>query len=818
MGCCQAKANRDDILSAPPTANQGAQEWSDYGNTDLQGILPTFGSAEGKDEEDRKRFWTWDRNAVLPIRYAAKGMASEKECPAMTVTQIFKKAAALHPNKDALVIEDGVDWAGGKAPVPPATPRSEWGRRWTWGQYYAECREVGKACLAQGMEKKDSVCIFGFNSPEWMMAALGATLAGGCSAGIYPTDTAEQVEFKARHSAAVVAFVETAKKAAVFQAAAPRLPKLKCIVVWSGAKTTVDGESKSTEDGSLPVYTWDEFKALGAEVKDATLDAREEEQEPGSACSYIYTSGTTGRPKAVMVSHDNIVFIATTAKRHIEDNTVFGSRGEERVISYLPLSHVAGMMIDIIMPLVMTASDKGSTKSAYTAIHFARAYDLKAGSIGDRLRAIQPSLFLGVPRVWEKIQAKLLAISAANPLTGLKLSIKNWAKASALHNAQNSQIGGTGEYPPNKFCGLLGHDFFDKKVLSVIKQKLGLDECVFFGTTAAPIRQETVEFYGAIGIELCEVYGMSESTGATTFSTPNAHVWGSVGWSLAGAETKVLCAYRDPETGDLIKTSQECARYVVGSGRPTDFDELPKADKIGDAAKAPKDFNQGEICFRGRHIMMGYMANPDMGEAHVAEIIQKNEGSIDAEGWCRSGDKGTMDTIGMLRITGRYKELIIGAGGENVAPIPVEDDVAANFPGASNVMMVGNKRPYCIALITLKAKGANNEVPGSDELDGEAATLGATVGVTTISEAIKSEKFQALLEAAIVKTNKNPAAVPKPPSSIKRFTILPTNYSVETGEFTPTQKLKRSFVENKYKDLIEKVYAAEGRASYVSSA
>ena len=108
----------------------------------------------------------------------------------MTVTQIFKKAAALHPSKDALVIEDGVDWAGGKAPVPPATPRSEWGRRWTWGQYYAECREVGKACLAQGMEKKDSVCIFGFNSPEWMMAALGATLAGGCSAGIYPTDTA----------------------------------------------------------------------------------------------------------------------------------------------------------------------------------------------------------------------------------------------------------------------------------------------------------------------------------------------------------------------------------------------------------------------------------------------------------------------------------------------------------------------------------------------------------------------------------------------------------------------------------------------------
>ena len=132
------------------------------------------------------------------------------------------------------------------------------------------------------------------------------------------------------------------------------------------------------------------------------------------------------------------------------------------------------MMVDIIVPIVSTANGKGAVKDGFTTIHFARPYDLKAGSIGDRLRAIQPSLFLGVPRVWEKIQAKLLAVSAANPMTGLKLKIKDWAKASALHNARNSQIGGTGEYPPNQCCGLLGHDFFDKKVLRTVKQRLGL--------------------------------------------------------------------------------------------------------------------------------------------------------------------------------------------------------------------------------------------------------------------------------------------------------------------------------------------------------
>merc|ERR1740138_303038 len=138
-----------------------------------------------------------------------------------------------------------------------------------------------------------------------------------------------------------------------------------------------------------------------------------------------------------------------------------------------------------------------------------------------------------------------------------------------------------------------------------------------------------------------------------------------------------------------------------------------------------------------------------------------------------------MDTIGMLRITGRYKELIIGAGGENVAPIPVEDDVAANFPGASNVMLVGNKRPYCIALITLKAVGANNEVPGTDELDLEAKELGESCKVTTISGAIASPAFQAKITAEIEKVNKDTRAVPKPPSSIKRWTILPTNHSIQ---------------------------------------
>ena len=213
------------------------------------------------------------------------------------------------------------------------------------------------------------------------------------------------------------------------------------------------------------------------------------------------------------------------------------------------------------------------------------------------------------------------------------------------------------------------------------------------------------------------------------------------------------------------------------------------------------------------------MANPDMGEQHVNEIIAKNEGAIDKDGWLRSGDKGTKDELGLIRITGRYKELIIGAGGENVAPIPVEDKLTEICPGISSCTLVGNKQPFCIALLTLKAVGANNEVPGSDDLDLEALALGDSVGVKTISDAISSAAFQAKVQVFVDQVNNDKIACPKPPSRIKCWTILPTNYSIETGELTPTQKLKRSFVEDKYKDVINKVYeeAKKTRAKYVAS-
>lgn len=197
-------------------------------------------------------------------------------------------------------------------------------------------------------------------------------------------------------------------------------------------------------------------------------------------------------------------------------------------------------------------------------MHFARPYDLKAGTLGDRLRAVHPTLFLGVPRVWEKIQEKIMAKAAQNPTTGIKNSLKLWALGLGLEHQVNCQLGGSGEYGT-------GYAIAEKLVLSKVKLLLGLDQCKFCFTGAAPIKTETLQFYGRLGLNINEVYGMSECTGATTWSTDLAHRWGSCGWAVPSTEVTVRS-----------KSSNE---EVL-------------------------DGNEGEICYRGRHIMMGYMANP----------------------------------------------------------------------------------------------------------------------------------------------------------------------------------------------------------------
>mmetsp|Transcript_49195 Transcript_49195/g.72149 ORF Transcript_49195/g.72149 Transcript_49195/m.72149 type:complete len:764 (-) Transcript_49195:375-2666(-) len=720
--------------------------------------------AEYKSEDAYKKlsapYASSDRKKVMAPRVALdpKSPASNEGCPPATLPQLFKEAVGEKKDMIALMVERPLPAIVGKV-VPPALPLAQW-KSWTFGQYYDECRTVARAMIALGLEPFDGVNVFGFNSPEWLMGELAAIMAGGVAAGIYPTDMPDQVVYKSQHSSASIAVVENEAKLQIFMDNKEQLPKLKAVIVWAA-----EDPSKLADFAGVKVVQWSQLAEIGAKVSEEELDKRTAALQPGNVCTYIYTSGTTGNPKAVMISHDNIIFSSTATLYHLD--FLATSKGmQERVLSFLPLSHVAGMMMDIVIPLVL-----GAKRPGYMTVAFARPYDLKMSSIGDRLRCVQPTMFLGVPRVWEKIAEKMKAIGKSTK--GIKKVLATWAKAKGLEHARNCQMGGSGAKPA--FYGLA-----NKLVLSKVKMALGLNQCKFGFTGAAPITTETLEYFGQLGIQINEIYGMSECTGTTSASTDAAHVWGSCGWACEGVELKV---------------------FKEGPGKNVE------ADICKDLC-SPSEEEQGEICFRGRHIMMGYMANPDLGAEHVKEIDAKNNDAIDSEGWLHSGDKGAMDARGMLKITGRYKELIIGAGGENIAPVPIEDNIKKLCPAVSNIMMVGDKRKFNVAMVTLKAQGANGELPGGDLLDGDA--VGLVEGVTTITQACASEKFIDLIRQAIVATNKNGQYCPSNASAIQKFTILPRDFSSSTGELTPTLKTRRGEVEKANAKLLDLLYDAKG--------
>jgi len=405
-------------------------------------------------------------------------------------------------------------------------------------------------------------------------------------------------------------------------------------------------------------------------------------------------------------------------------------------------------------------------------VFFARPYDLKVGTIKDRLCIARPTLFIGVPLVWEKMADRIRAIGAAS--TGCKKAVSTWAKAKALEHAKNIILGGNGAVP--------GGHCLAMKIMNAVKGAVGLDKCKYAFTGAAPIRVDTLEYFGSLGIYINEVYGMSESSGCVTLSTDQAHLWGSCGWQLPGSEVK--CFKVDP----------------VDINKKTECPPAPAMD-------AGEEF-QGEICFRGRGIMMGYLASADLGDEHLAEIEKKTAETIDSEGWLHSGDKGLKTESGMVRITGRYKELIIGEGGENIAPVPIEDSVKGLCDGIAECMMIGDQRKYNVCFITLKAVGANGEVPGTDKLDAAAKLVNPQV--QTISGAIKDQVWIDTIIKAITKTNENAKLVLNNAFRIQKFCILPENFSEEKNQLTPTKKLKRKTVETQYASMIDKMYATEG--------
>lgn len=588
-----------------------------------------------------------------------------------TVMQVMEATASKHGDKPALRHKKGGTW-----------------HTTTWSEYRSQVRAAAKSLIAIGLDPGKGVAIIGFNCPQWAIMDIAAIYAGGAPAGIYTTNSADQCKYIAGHCEAQVAVVENREQLEKFKEIRKDLPDLVAIVMMTG------------DDGDEGVYGWPQFLELGKKITDEQLQKRMDAQKPDDVCTYIYTSGTTGDPKAVMISHHNITWTASASL------DMLGTQEGDRVISYLPFSHIAEQIVSLHGPM-----------AAGMCTAFAESME----KLGDNLKEIRPTMFLGVPRVWEKIQAKMMAMGAKN--TGLKKKISAWARQQGLAGGYADQ---RGEGRPFLF-GLA-----DKIVFSKVREALGLDQCRICVTSAAPISKSTLEFFLSLGIPIMEVYGMSECTGPATISLPNKYKTGSVGKIMDGTEIKI----------------------------------------------AP----DGEICMRGPHVFKGYYKN----EAATAE-------TIDDEGWLHSGDIGEFDADGFLKITDRKKDLLITAGGENIAPQVLEGRLKA-IPAVSQAVVIGDRQKFLAALLTL------------DETRLEDSIREAGSPAKTMAEAAKCPKVEAWLQAQVDEINKTLARV----QTIKKIKVLPAELSIEGGELTPTMKVKRKVVNTKYAADIAAFY--EGAA------
>ncbi|KAJ8356980.1 hypothetical protein SKAU_G00197740 [Synaphobranchus kaupii] len=645
------------------------------------------------------QLWTTRRDGTVTLRMSESGMAAE---PPITVHEQFARAVERFGGQTALGWKEGDKW-----------------KTLNYKEYYEQCRAAAKSFLKLGLERYNGVGILGFNSTEWFLSSLGAIFAGGLSVGIYSTNSPEACQYVAADCQANILVVENHKQLEKILQVQDKLPHLKAIVQYKD----------ELKEARSNVYTWAEFMQMGLEVPDAQLDDIIASQKPNQCCTLIYTSGTTGEPKGVMLSHDNVTWIASSTTSYM--GLSYADVSQEVGVSYLPLSHIAAQVSDLWVMLKIGG-----------ATYFAEPDALK-GSLTNTLREVRPTSFVGVPRVWEKMQEGMKAASAKSPALRKKVAI--WAKGVGLQTNLRIMEGTAPSRAP------LNYRLAKKLVFRKVRKALGLDRCIKCYTAAAPITKETLEFFLSLDIPLLELYGMSESSGPHSMSQDHSFRLTSCGKVIYGCKTKIV-----------------------------------NPDEDGD----------GELCFWGRHIFMGYLNMPEK----TAEVL-------DADGWLHSGDLGKQDAQDFLFITGRIKELIITAGGENIPPVPIEDKVKEAVPLISNAMLIGDQRKFLSMLLTIKCQMNKDTSLPTDELTEEALELCRKLGssATRVSEIAggQDNKVNAAIQEGINRANK---CATSNAQRIQKWVVLEKDFSLPGGELGPTMKLKRPVVLKMYKEQIDNFY------------
>jgi long-chain acyl-CoA synthetase len=606
----------------------------------------------------------------------------ERSIAGKTLPSVFAETVDQHPSGKALNWKADQGW-----------------QSLTWEEYRQRVREVALGLKAIGFGPGEFGVIMARNRPEHVIADLGIMHAQGTPVSLYNTLAAEQVQYVAGHCEATVAIVEDAGFLAKFREVRDQLPKLRRVIVMEPGSDGLDDW----------VMTWDDLLALGRTENERDPEAFDrgwKQIKPDDLATLIYTSGTTGPPKGVMDTHRQVLWMAESATEWLPRPP--GARH----ISYLPFAHAFERFI-----------------GHWYGIHQAQSvyFCPDAALLFAYAAEVRPNGMIGVPRVWEKLQAGLSAGIAAEPDAQRRAAIEG-AVGVGLEVVNHKQQGR--ELPPE----LVAKADQSRPVWDALLGKVGLGECDYAITGAAPINVDVIEFFQALGLPLVEGWGMTETTVGATFAPGlDRHHNGTVGVADAGVEIRIA--------------------------------------------------EDGEILVKGGNVTQGYYKEPE-----------KTAETFDEEGWLHTGDIGSMDEDGYVRIFDRKKELIITAGGKNISPANLET-LLKQHPLVGQACAIGDRRAFVSALIVL---------------DQEVAPVWAKqhgIEFTSTAELARRPEVVAEVQKAVDECNRHVAQV----EAVRRVAILPVEWTAESEELTPTLKLKRRVVHDKYAQQIEAMYARSAR-------
>jgi long-chain acyl-CoA synthetase len=558
----------------------------------------------------------------------------------------------------------------------------------SWRQYAQRVKDFALGLLALGFKPKQALVVLGFNREEWVVADLAAMAVGGVAVGLYTTSSAEQLGWIAAHCEATIAIVENAAALDKLQSVRGSLPALKHVVVMTGAAR---GEG---------VRSYDDVLALGAKGDDAEFYERLEALQPGDLAQLIYTSGTTGIPRGVMLSHRNLCW--TTV--HL--SLCHPMTEDDVLLSYLPLSHIAEQVCTIYGPVLNGLQ-----------VYFAESFE----KLPENLAEVRPTIFFGVPRVWEKFKAK--ADGALATQSRGRKRVLDWARRVARQYHADVQAH---RQPAVTLQGQ--YAAAQRLVFGPFKRRIGFDRTRVFATSAAPISRDVLEFFASFDIVLAEIYGQSEVTGPTSVSVADATKLGALGRPMPGVEVRIA--------------------------------------------------DDGEILVRGENVCLGYFKD----QVGTDELLEG--------GWLHSGDVGALDDEGFLSITGRKKELIVTSGGKKTSPANIEGLIKGIEP-LGHALVIGERRNYLVALLALD----------EDRVPAFASHMGFPLDAVALAAHGPFREW--LARELDLKVNSKVARF----ETIKRFEVLPRDFSIAGGELTSTLKVRRKVCEQKYADVIGALYA-----------